>query len=227
MPDGLKRLDPQEVTPVLFTALQTGAVIGPADVGVLAVSGPGAVQCIQGLLTNDIEKPGDDAFVYGALLTPKGMIVVDGWAARQGTTVTFTVPAEARERALAIFMRALPPRLAQPRDQSPEVAVFRLAGPQALVVAQTAGLVLPSAPGRVTRPAAGAPAWAVARASEQAPFTLQITAPASEAARVTERLTAAGALAAGAAALECARILAGWPRLGAEVDDKTIPQEVR
>jgi len=124
-------------------------------------------------------------------------------------------------------MRALPPRLAQPRDQSPEVAVFRLAGPQALVVAQTAGLVLPSAPGRVTRPAAGAPAWAVARASEQAPFTLQITAPASEAARVTERLTAAGALAAGAAALECARILAGWPRLGAEVDDKTIPQEVR
>jgi len=227
MPDGLKRLDPQEVTPVLLTALQTGAVIGPADVGVLAVSGPGAVQCIQGLLTNDIEKPGDDAFVYGALLTPKGMIVVDGWAARQGTTVTLTVPAEARERALAIFMRALPPRLAQPRDQSPEVAVFRLAGPQALVVAQTAGLVLPSAPGRVTRPAAGAPAWAVARASEQAPFTLQITAPASEAARVTERLTAAGALAAGAAALECARILAGWPRLGAEVDDKTIPQEVR
>ena len=92
MPDGLKRLDPQEVTPVLLTALQTGAVIGPADVGVLAVSGPGAVQCIQGLLTNDIEKPGDDAFVYGALLTPKGMIVVDGWAARQGTTVTFTIP---------------------------------------------------------------------------------------------------------------------------------------
>src|SRR5437773_2242912 len=27
--------------------------------------------------------------------------------------------------------------------------------------------------------------------------------------------------------LELARILAGWPRLGAEVDDKTIPQEVR
>ncbi|OLC67723.1 MAG: hypothetical protein AUH78_27700 [Gemmatimonadetes bacterium 13_1_40CM_4_69_8] len=67
----------------------------------------------------------------------------------------------------------------------------------------------------------------MARASEQAPFTLQITAPAFDAARVTERLAAAGALSAGPAALECARILAGWPRLGAEVDDKTIPQEVR
>src|SRR2546427_8928608 len=177
MPDGLKRLDPQEVTPVLFAALQTGAVIGPADVGVLAVSGPGAVQCIQGLLTNDIEKPGDDAFVYGALLTPKGMIVVDGWAARQGTTVTLTVPAEARERALAIFMRALPPRLAQPRDQSPEVAVFRLAGPQALVIAQAAGLVLPPAPGRVTRLTAVAAGLGGGPARQEAPRTRHVTPP--------------------------------------------------
>src|SRR6266571_3032028 len=29
------------------------------------------------------------------------------------------------------------------------------------------------------------------------------------------------------AMLELARVLAGWPRLGAEVDEKTIPQEVR
>jgi folate-binding protein YgfZ len=29
------------------------------------------------------------------------------------------------------------------------------------------------------------------------------------------------------AALELARILAGWPRLSSEVDEKTIPQEVR
>src|SRR5207249_1848019 len=41
------------------------------------------------------------------------------------------------------------------------------------------------------------------------------------------RLGAAGAVPADAATLELARILAGWPRLGAEVDDKTIPQEVR
>src|SRR5207237_306458 len=38
---------------------------------------------------------------------------------------------------------------------------------------------------------------------------------------------AAGAIEAEPAMLELARILAGWPRLGAEVDEKTIPQEVR
>ena len=90
------RLGPDAVTPVLFTALQTGAVFARADVGVLTLAGPGAAASLQGLLTNDVEKPGDGAFIYGAMLTPKGMIVVDGWAARQGTTLTYTVPADRR-----------------------------------------------------------------------------------------------------------------------------------
>jgi len=51
--------------------------------------------------------------------------------------------------------------------------------------------------------------------------------PAEAAALVAARLQAAGAVATGPAALELSRILAGWPRLGAEVDEKTIPQEVR
>jgi folate-binding protein YgfZ len=38
---------------------------------------------------------------------------------------------------------------------------------------------------------------------------------------------AAGAYPASAEALDLARILAGWPRLASEVDEKTIPQEVR
>jgi len=220
------RLGPEVVTPGLFTALHTGAVVARADAAVLAVSGPGAVLCVQGLLTNDIEKPGDEAFVYGALLTPKGMIVVDGWAARQGATVTYTVPADVRDRALAIFTRALPPRLARVRDQSAEVAVLRVTGAHALAISHAAGI--PVAPvGRVAHPVPSEPAWEVARANEQASFAAQIVAPLADADRVSERLVAAGALAAGNVALECARILAGWPRVGAEVDDKTIPQEVR
>src|SRR2546430_5473950 len=37
-------------------------------------------------------------------------IVVDGWAGRLGTTVSYTVPAEGRERALGIFTHSVPPR---------------------------------------------------------------------------------------------------------------------
>src|SRR5881409_2905246 len=80
------RVEPGEVTPALVTALYTGAVVSRVEAGVVSLTGPGAVTSLQGLLTNDVELPGDGSFVYGALLTPKGMIVVDGWAARLGAT---------------------------------------------------------------------------------------------------------------------------------------------
>src|SRR2546430_1270604 len=140
-PPQVARVEPGDVTPTLVTALYTGALVSRVEAGVVALTGPGAVTSFQGLLTNDVELPGDGSFVYGALLTPKGMIVVDGWAARLGATVSYTVPAHGggRERALAIFTRSVPPRLARVSDRTSEVAVYRLAGPGALAVAVAAG----------------------------------------------------------------------------------------
>src|ERR1700704_2680291 len=220
------RVEPGEVAPALVTALYTGAVVSRVEAGVVALSGPGAVTSFQGLLTNDVELPGDGSFVYGALLTPKGMIVVDGWAARLGATMSYTVPAagDGREHALAIFTRSVPPRLARVIDRSADVAVYRLAGPGTLAVAVAAGLAVPPAAGRVVLTPEGVE---IARATEGAPFVVQVTAPGEAGALLAARLEAAGAGAAGPAALERSRILAGWPRLGAEVDDKTIPQEAR
>lgn len=211
------------MSPTLVTALHTGAVLSRADATVVTLAGPGAVTCMQGLLTNDLEQAGEGGFVYGALLTPKGMIVVDGWAARLGTSVGYTVPAEARDRTLAIFTRSVPPRLARLHDRSSEAAVYRLAGPRTTAVVAAAGLELPPGPGRVIARGDGGE---TARPGETAPFALQLVVPAGQA-ELLSRLTGAGAIEAEPAALELARILAGWPRLGAEVDDKTIPQEVR
>src|SRR5947209_3374331 len=221
----LFRLEPGSVAPPFVAALRSGALLARVDAAVLTLAGPGAVTCVQGLLTNDIEQPGDGAFVYGALLTPKGMIVVDGWAGRLGTTVSYTVPAEGRERALGIFTHSVPPRLARVSDRTPDVAVYRLAGPRALAIAATAGLDVPPAPGRVLEDSP--PGVQTARGGDAAPFVVQLTAPPPEAAALAVRLVAAGAVEADPVALELARILAGWPRLGAEVDEKTIPQEVR
>src|SRR5439155_8151 len=222
----VSRVEPGEVTPALVTALYTGAVVSPVAAGVVALTGSGAVTFFQGLLTNDVDLPGDGSFVYGALLTPKGMIVVDGWAARLGTTVSYTVPGDAggRERALAILTRSVPPRLARVSDRTAEVAVYRLAGPGALAVAVAAGLEVPPAPGRVLARPDGVE---TARATEGAAFVVQVTAPGAAGPLLAARLEASGAVAAGPAILELSRILAGWPRLGAEVDEKTIPQEAR
>jgi folate-binding protein YgfZ len=220
------RLGPDDVTPDLLAALREGAVVAEPPVGVLDLLGPGATACFQGLLTNDIEKAGDAAFVYGALLTPKGMIVVDGWAARQGARVTYTVPAAGRERAAAIYQRSIPPRLARWRDRTPECTVLRIAGPQAARACARAGIPVPPAVGTVIEAVAHGTTCDVALAPPEAPFAIQITVAGPDSG-LAARLAGAGALAAGPAALELGRILAGWPGLATEVDEKTIPQEVR
>jgi len=221
------RLGPDAVPPDLFAALQQGAVVAAPAVGVLDLLGPGAVACFQGLLTNDIEKPGDGTFVYGAILTPKGMIVADGWAARQGARVTFTVAAAGRERTAAIYRRSIPPRLARWRDRTPECAVLRVAGPQAQRACERAGIPVPATPGRVIEALTLGTACDVALAPPGAPFAVQITVVGTDTGALLERLVRAGARAAGPDALELARILAGWPGLATDVDEKTIPQEVR
>jgi folate-binding protein YgfZ len=179
------------------------------------------------LLTSDIEKPGDGAFVYGALLTPKGMIVVDGWAARLGPRVRFTVPAEGRERALTILQRSVPPRLARSADRTDDMTVLRITGAHAAAVMAAAGLPMPHNPNRVLETTVGDMPLEVARAPESAPFLLQITVASQYRDAVIERLVRGGAHPGPPAALELARILAGWPRLASEVDEKTIPQELR
>jgi len=211
----------------IVQALRAGALVVRADAGVLELSGSGAVVCMQGLLTSDFEKPGDGAFMYGALLTPKGMIVVDGWASRIGSTVRYTVPETGREPALGILTRSVPPRLARITGRSGELAVVRLAGPHALAIAEAARLPTPAAPGRAISVTLEGAACDIARASDGAPFLLQIVAPPGAAGRLAERLEAAGALQGGPPAFELARILAGWPGLASEIDERTLPQEVR
>jgi folate-binding protein YgfZ len=220
------RLNPGDVPAEVVDRLRTGAIVAHADARVLDLTGPGAVASFQGLLTSDIEQPGDGAFVYGALLTPKGMIVVDGWAARLGPRVRFTVASEGHQRAAAILHRSVPPRLARTVDRSADCAVLRVAGAHAVAIVNAAGLPAPSHTGHVIETTLDDMPLEFARATDRAPFAFQITVATEHEAAVVARLVRGGAGVADAAALELARILAGWPRLASEVDEKTIPQEV-
>lgn len=211
--------------------LRAGAIVARADVATIDLTGSGqnAVTCFQGLLTNDIEQPGDGAFVYGALLTPKGMIVVDGWAARLGPRVRFTVPMEGQSRALEILQRSIPPRLARFADRTADTTVLRVAGGvgHAIAIMGAAGLPVPTVPHHVVEGSVAGAAVEIARANELAPFIFQISVANDRAEAIQQKLLTAGAHDATADALTLARILAGWPGLASEVDEKTIPQEVR
>ncbi len=219
-------VNPLDVPHDQSEAVLDGAIVAPCGDHVIEVTGPGAVACMQGLLTNDLEAPGEDAFLYAAVLTNKGMIVSDLWASRSGVTVTLTAPAAGYDAITEILGKSLPPRLAKTTDRSAAHAVLRLAGPRALEYAEKAGFAIP-APGRSTRSAFRPSDCYVSRPPLGLPFALQVLVAREDAPVVIDALERAGARPAAEPALDLARILGGWPRLGAEIDQKTLPQEVR
>ena len=93
-----------------------GAVLVTTEPAVFRVHGHGALACLQGLLTNDLVKPGDNSMVYGALLTPRGAVVVDYWVVRQSDAFTLIAPRSGHQASLELFRRQLPPRLAKVTD---------------------------------------------------------------------------------------------------------------
>jgi folate-binding protein YgfZ len=193
---------------------------------VFRVAGPGALACLQGLFTNDLEQPGDQSLVYGAMLTPKGMILADGWMARHGEALTLIAPARGREAVQAIFQRALPPRLAKAQDETDTAAVAWILGEGGFHTLVQSGIGAPEAAGRVLA-RGGGDALLVALPPEGAPFAALLAGPAPEVETAARRLQLAGALRGDEGDLHAARILAGWPALGIEIDEKTLPQEVR
>lgn len=207
-------------------ALLDGAIVAVADVAVLDITGPGALQCMQGLFTNDLEKPGEGAFVYGAVLTPKGMIISDMWVRRDGMRLTLTPPRQGLPALMEVFGRALPPRLARVTDRTESVTVLHVAGPGAFDAAERARISVPP-PARAASAIVGDAACTVARPHDGAPFALELTVQSDDALGVEALLAEAGVRRAPTATLELGRILAGWPRVGAEIDGRTLPQEVR
>ena len=74
-----------------LSCLRRGAVTVREDAAVFQVEGPGALTCLQGLLTSDLVAAGDGSLLFGALLSPKGMIIADPWVLREGERFTLVV----------------------------------------------------------------------------------------------------------------------------------------
>jgi folate-binding protein YgfZ len=207
--------------PVRLARLVSGAVLVDLPLAVVQVTGSGAVACLQGLITNDLVKPGPNAITWGALLTPKGMIETDLWALRRGDDVTLLLPLKGREAALAVFKRSLPPRLAKIHDASATHQVEALFGSGSDAALQ--GTDLPGIGGV----ALGEEGVLLARPLPGASFNFIAVGPVEPVAALRARIHAHGAAIGDQDDAEAARILAGWPALGAEIDEKTLPQEAR
>lgn len=226
VPHDVQVIGPEDLPKAERDAAVEGAAAARIDATCLAVTGPGVIECLQGVLTNDVEARGERGFIFGAVLTPKGMIVCDLWLARDDEAVMLFPSPEGAGALLEVFQRSLPPRLARVEDHSEHLAVIRVVGPLAVAQLAAAGVSLP-AEGRTARIDVDRVSCLAARPPKDQPFALQLTCPVESADAVMAALSAAGCDLVAQKALEVSRVLAGWPRFGAEIDHKTLPQEVR
>jgi folate-binding protein YgfZ len=207
------------------TAAIDGAAVADRPRGIVTIAGQGAVACVQGVLTNDVDVHGDRGFVYGALLTPKGMIQTDLWVARTEDDLRAVTPPAGRDTAVQVFRRYFPPRLARMDDRTDDMHVFEILGPVGTDAVARAGAVLPARGG--TGMTTIADADCLLCRPTAAPFELLIVCKHARREGIRAAIEDAGATAVPPETADLVRVLAGWPLLGAEIGTKTLPQEVR
>ncbi len=208
--------------------LLRGGVVVTLPATVFRITGSGAADCLQGLLTNDLVGPGLGRMTYTALLTPKGMVVVDLWLAHLGTEILLIGPPEGHGPAMEIFKRSLPPRLAKLADLSDAWRVAWTYGDRAEAALLEAHLN-PGAdgPGQVARLPVESQGVVVASGTGTTPFRSLLAGPEEALTDATNLLLDHGMTEGDQDDHHAARILAGWPALGFEIGDKTLLQEVR
>lgn len=218
-------LGPDAVPPTEAAALESGALLlareGEAR---LRLTGTGRVACLQGLVTCDVAKPGDGARLFGALLTNKGMIVATLWISRFADAILLELPEAGAGALREVFGKSLPPRLCRSEDVTGTTIALGLYGPRA---PEVLARVLGPFPAGAAEVAYASGRVAIAPAVVRGAPGFDLVVGAGLARALTDDILTQGAAAGGAAALERARILAGIPRLGVEIDERTLPQEVR
>ncbi len=208
--------------------LRDGCVMVRAPAAVIEVHGPAALDCLQGLLSNDHVAPGDGTIVYSALLTPKGMITADMWVFRLlPQRLILLLDPSTRDSTLGVFNRSIPPRMARVVDRSRERETLWVCGDLSIVALAAAGITVPDGEARVISHGQGDTEMLLARPHGSAYFRAVLVAQPEVIERAMTGLALVGAVVGDLDDLEAARILAGWPRLGAEIQGKTLPQEVR
>lgn len=214
-----------------YAALRTGAmVIDRSARGRIRIEGPKSAEMLTGLVTNDVQGLTPGRGMYAAALTPKGKIIADVRIFALAGAYLVDAPARAQEGWLATVRKFVNPRWAPVHDLTDEVRNIGVFGPQALrVVAAATGLDAEALGalqpyGHLAAPGDG-PLLTVARVPELDVEGYELFVPADEFAAMWRRLTMTGAVPGGLAAWDIARIEAGRPEWGVDIDDSTIPQE--
>ena len=214
-----------------YEALQSrAALFDRSHRGRIRVKGEKAAEMVAGLVTNDVAGliPGQGC--YAAALTAKGKIVADVRVFIEEGSVLVDTPPRSAVAWAAMVKKFINPRLAVHVDESTALRDLGIFGATARhVVATLTGVQAPALTAlppyaHVTVEINGHTVLAI-KSADLGVEGFELIVPAEHFDALWSGAVDAGATPAGLEAWEIARVEAGRPEWGLDIDDTTIPQE--
>lgn len=196
--------------------------------GRIEVSGGEAVQFLNGMLTNDVAKLEEGAWMHAAFPNPQGRLVAATRILKRGGAFLFDTEATTYPTVLKHLERFTFAGDFHVRDLTVETVLLSVQGARAseFVGAALGAEAAASARGRVIRTPFGGGEVTVIRATHTAEDGFDLFADAGDAESLRSTLVTAGARPAGPDALEVLRVEAGVPRYGVDASDANVVLEV-
>ncbi len=206
------------------------AVFDRSHRGRIRVTGPRAAEMVSGLVTNDVSALVPGQGCYAAALTAKGKIVADVRVFAGAGQLLVDAPPRAAAGWAAMVKKYVNPRLAPHVDESAALRDIGVFGANARhVVSELTGVEAPALtalpPYAHISVEVGGATVIVVRSPELAIEGFELMLPAASFDDFWSQAVSAGAAPAGLEAWEIARVEAGRPEWGIDMDDTTIPQE--
>jgi folate-binding protein YgfZ len=199
------------------------AVVDRSHRGVLAVTGPERLGWLHLLLTQHVSEQPADTGTEALVLDINGRVLHHMVVAHTADTVFLDTEPDDVPELLGYLRKMVFWSKVEPRDATAELAVLSVVGPDTPDVLAAAGVAVPERPhGVLGLPDGGF----VRRMDWPGGDAADLLVPRDAQAAWWERLTVAGARAAGILAFEALRVEALRPRLHVDTDDRTIPHEV-
>ena len=214
-----------------YAALREGAVLVDRSHRMrMTFEGDSRAETLTGLVTNDVAALAPGSGLYAAALTPRGKIIADVRVFARATDLLIDVPVRAAAGWLAMVRKYVNPRATRYADRTAASADIAIAGPRSrdvvarLVSADPDSLALLAAYGHLVLPHADGEVM-VARVPDAGVDGYELFVPEASRASIWQGAIDLGATPGGLEAWEVARVEAGRPEWGLDIDESTIPQE--
>ena len=196
--------------------------------GRVEVSGGEAVMFLNGMLTNDVAKLEEGAWMHAAFPNPQGRLLASARVLRRGDAFLFDTEAETYPTVLKHLERFTLAGDFRVRDLTAETVMLSVQGARApeFVGAALDAEAAATARARVTPAPFGEGEVTVIRATHTAEDGFDLFVGAAHAEALRDALVGAGATHAGRDALEVLRVEAGVPRYGVDASDANVVLEV-